>query len=662
MKRICVIMLALMPLLTRAQVKFLDIAIEKAFEKAKKENKGVVIDVINNKIDQENIDKAMQDKQTTATLQEKFVLVRMDMRKPDNIEFYAEHVRNYSYPVIVFMNADKKILTTGYWDAMAGGHQNYAQVVQTALKEDLVKKENTRHINFLDIDYLQALERSRSTGKPVFIDCYFIGCGPCKKMDDNVFTLNDVADFYNENFICIKMDRAKDPHEVMKKFKVFGFPTHLYIKPDGELILKEDGFRDGEAFVALGQKALAMQNGGGTQQATASAGENNAPAPAATGSFTSSSASTPAVASTAAVAGSGAAEAAEGVRFEKLSFNDAIAKARAGNKAIYVDMSATWCQPCKMMKKEVFPDPSVVKYLNDNYIPIEFDCDIDSVLSNEYRDKFYTTAFPTHLLIDKNGNLIHKFVGYMKVSSFLDQLMKGVVADKGLGSFNKRYQDGERSPAFMNEYIMLLANANEGERASGLASEYLKTLPIDQLATRKNFFLISEFVRDIDSDIAQNILANKALFEKNISQPEMTEFENKLWIIKGISYVQKEGDKNVLDKAGFAAFLKRLEASKIDKNGYVKDMCVMETHLSTANWNAYADYAIAYMKQHKGKANPMYTWNWGARLENGCKDKSLRLKYAKELESNFKLVRTAEMDQAQIWGESIKDLLGKLNN
>ena len=44
----------------------------------------------------------------------------------------------------------------------------------------------------------------------IFMDAYAIWCDPCKKMAKNVFKQKKVGQFFNQNFINVKMDMEKD--------------------------------------------------------------------------------------------------------------------------------------------------------------------------------------------------------------------------------------------------------------------------------------------------------------------------------------------------------------------------------------------------------------------------------------------------------------------
>lgn len=51
------------------------------------------------------------------------------------------------------------------------------------------------------------------------------------------------------------------------------------------------------------------------------------------------------------------------IRFETLSFQEALDKAKAGNRLLFVDCYTAWCGPCKMLAKDVFTKNEVAVIL-----------------------------------------------------------------------------------------------------------------------------------------------------------------------------------------------------------------------------------------------------------------------------------------------------------
>jgi thiol-disulfide isomerase/thioredoxin len=103
----------------------------------------------------------------------------------------------------------------------------------------------------------EALKLAQKEKKPVFVDVYAVWCGPCKFMSNNVFTQKEVGEFYNGNFISVKIDGEKnDGPSVMGRYGITAFPTLLFLKPDGTLMARNVGALDAEKFLRKGREAL----------------------------------------------------------------------------------------------------------------------------------------------------------------------------------------------------------------------------------------------------------------------------------------------------------------------------------------------------------------------------------------------------------------------
>jgi thiol:disulfide interchange protein DsbD len=113
-----------------------------------------------------------------------------------------------------------------------------------------------------------ALDRAVRESKPVFIDFYADWCAPCKELDRETFSAPEVVE-QSRNFIMVKVDLTSGETQEVKsfreKFHVIGFPTLLFLRPDGREIpdLRGAGFETKEIFLEKMKKALALTSTGG---------------------------------------------------------------------------------------------------------------------------------------------------------------------------------------------------------------------------------------------------------------------------------------------------------------------------------------------------------------------------------------------------------------
>lgn len=102
----------------------------------------------------------------------------------------------------------------------------------------------------------------------------------------------------------------------------------------------------------------------------------------------------------------------DGIHFFKGTFQEALEKAQAENKPIFLDIYATWCGPCKMLKKYTFSDKEVGDYYNANFINIAVDG--ETTEGRELANNFNIKGYPTLLIVDKKGKQVAKQVGFIE--------------------------------------------------------------------------------------------------------------------------------------------------------------------------------------------------------------------------------------------------------
>lgn len=152
-------------------------------------------------------------------------------------------------------------------------------VVCVCLLTGLIVHAQNRSIEFLhpdEISWKEVLKKTKKQKKMIFIDAYTSWCGPCKLMEKEVFTRDEVADYYNKHFVCVKYNIEKDKAIPMNnRYGISCYPTFLYLTPDGEVVHKAVGSCDPEEFIARAKKAINPEQNLAGLEKRYNAGEND---------------------------------------------------------------------------------------------------------------------------------------------------------------------------------------------------------------------------------------------------------------------------------------------------------------------------------------------------------------------------------------------------
>jgi len=137
-----------------------------------------------------------------------------------------------------------------------------------------------RSINFENSTWAEVVAKATKENKPIFVDAYTTWCGPCKWLSKNVFTNDTVADYFNANFICAKIDMEKgEGIELAKKWKVNAYPTLLYFDLNGEPIHRTCGAdmspNGSKTFLSDGKDAINPEKQFITKQKKYETGNND---------------------------------------------------------------------------------------------------------------------------------------------------------------------------------------------------------------------------------------------------------------------------------------------------------------------------------------------------------------------------------------------------
>lgn len=110
------------------------------------------------------------------------------------------------------------------------------------------------------------------------------------------------------------------------------------------------------------------------------------------------------------------------VNSDKLTY--VLEDAQKENKIVFLDMYTTWCAPCKIMDNEVFTDPSVKSFLEDNMISYKVDAEKGN--GPDLSLIYNVQVFPTLLFLDDKGRELVRYDGATGVTKFLELARQAV--------------------------------------------------------------------------------------------------------------------------------------------------------------------------------------------------------------------------------------------
>lgn len=203
-----------------------------------------------------------------------------------------------------------------------------------------------------------------------------------------------------------------------------------------------------------------------------------------------------------------------GVKFtEHLSWQQIVAKATAENKYIFVDCFATWCGPCKLMDREVYPKTNVGDFYNTHFISVRAQMDSSKNDNEEVRNwyadahnlqaQFHIRAFPTFLFFSPDGKIVHRAVGAHRDTDFINLGKKALNPEKQYYTLLTNYRQGNKDFKKMVYLAAIAGMSGDKKLADTIAGDYklnyLDKLSEEGLCTKENLDFIGQYPNLVNS-------------------------------------------------------------------------------------------------------------------------------------------------------------------
>lgn len=206
--------------------------------------------------------------------------------------------------------------------------------------------------------------------------------------------------------------------------------------------------------------------------------------------------------------------------FRDVTYREAIAAAKAEKKQVFIDFYTSWCGPCKMMMKNVFPLKEVGDYLNARFVCVKIDAEKGE--GPELAKRYKVKAYPTFVAIDPDEEvLMTKEGGTFDGGEFIGSIDRLINPDKSPERLQQRYEGGERSADLVSAYAGMKmeqvyqnrrSDMSKKDEAFNIVQDYFNGLNDRERLKEENLFIYASFTESPMDAIAQYMIANRDKF------------------------------------------------------------------------------------------------------------------------------------------------------
>ena len=134
-------------------------------------------------------------------------------------------------------------------------------------------------------------------------------------------------------------------------------------------------------------------------------------------------------------------------------------------------------------------------FFNAHFINVKYDMEKGEgkVLYEKYKENII--GFPTLLLINSDGEVVHQMAGYHEPDDLIARAKDGMEG-RSLFAAEKKYNDGARDIETMTIYVDALKGAFLTQKINAIMEDYLRELPVEKLMEEKELNLVWSYIKD----------------------------------------------------------------------------------------------------------------------------------------------------------------------
>ena len=299
-----------------------------------------------------------------------------------------------------------------------------------------------------------------------------------------------------------------------------------------------------------------------------------------------------------------------GVWFEKdITLDILIEIATKYKRPIFIDCYTTWCGPCKNMSTKVLPMKECGDYFNDKFICAKFD--MEKGEGPAIKEKYGVRAYPTFLILNPDGTVLHKVVGGGDAAGFIKRVDEAFDPNKALGSLKKKFDEGTLDKSLLLNYAKVLRSNYDNKGAEKVDAKLLSELTTAEKVSKDYWDLFANAA--YDSAPYSYLVANKDAFVLSLGRetaeaPLMSLATNKI--------TQVMGGRDKTSISELTDFVVGFKAMKLKDYKSLSSLLKMTTYLKADNIAKLTKTASKVLPNMEATTNPF--WSLAGKVISKC--------------------------------------------
>ena len=224
------------------------------------------------------------------------------------------------------------------------------------------------------------------------------------------------------------------------------------------------------------------------------------------------------------------------------TLEDAIKRAKETHKPIFFNCFADWARPCHGMNGKVFSDQKFCDWMDKNFVNLFIP--VDKASNRHIARRYHVTTFAHYLILDENGEVIHRIVGGAELPEFQERVALALSPKTSLRGTREAYNRGERSKKVLLNYLTALYLAEEDSLFNAIAPTYTSQLQPKDYAQKENWMFARKNVNSINDPLFKYMVENRALFDKGVGSDNVHNLIAQLYASEIFSFITGERQYN----------------------------------------------------------------------------------------------------------------------